>query len=244
MVGSSDSIAPANVVLNTITAEAFKEIADELEGVEDLKMAVHDLIKKLFTEHHRIVFNGNGYSDEWVEEAARRGLPNIKSMVEAVGALTKPETIKLYESFGVFTESELHSRAEIKYEAYSKAINIEAKTMLDMAGKEIIPAVISYSTELANSVLAVKEAGADASVQAGLLSDVSSYLKDMQNATKVLADSVAEAAKKEGKEQAEFFRDVVKVNMAALRSPADKLEMIVDKEYWPFPSYSELLFEV
>ena len=244
MVGSSDSVAPANVVLNTITAESFKEIADELEGAEDIKMAVHDLIKKLFTDHHRIVFNGNGYSDEWVEEAKRRGLPNITSMVEAVGALTKKETIKLYESFGVFTESELKSRAEIKYEAYSKAINIEAKTMLDMANKEIIPAVIAYTTELANSVLSVKEAGADASVQTDILNELSGYLKEMKAASLKLEKSIAKASKLEGKKQAEFFRDTITKDMNALRVPADKAEMIVDKEFWPFPCYSDLLFEV
>ena len=194
MVGSSDSIAPANVVLNTIVAESFKEIADELEGSEDMQMAVHDMIKKLFTDHHRVVFNGNGYSDEWVAEAERRGLPNIKSMVEAVGSLVKPETVKMFEGFGVFTEAELKSRAEIKYEAYSKAINIEAKTMIDMAGKEIIPAIISYTTELANSVLSVKEAGADASVQADILTEVSGYLKEMKAASAKLAEAVATAA--------------------------------------------------
>ena len=244
MVGSSDSIAPANVVLNTIVAESFKEIADELEGSEDMQMAVHDMIKKLFTDHHRVVFNGNGYSDEWVEEAERRGLPNIKSMVEAVGSLVKPETVKMFEGFGVFTEAELKSRAEIKYEAYSKAINIEAKTMIDMAGKEIIPAIISYTTELANSVLSVKEAGADASVQADILTEVSGYLKEMKAASAKLAETVATAATFEGKAQAEYFRDTVKVAMDELRAPVDKAEMIVDKEFWPFPSYSELLFEV
>ena len=244
MVGSADSIAPANVVLNTIVAESFKEIADELEGSEDMQMAVHDMIKKLFTDHHRVVFNGNGYSDEWVAEAERRGLPNIKSMVEAVGSLVKPETVKMFEGFGVFTEAELKSRAEIKYEAYSKAINIEAKTMIDMAGKEIIPAIISYTTELANSVLSVKEAGADASVQADILTEVSGYLKEMKAASAKLAEAVATAATFEGKAQAEYFRDTVKVAMDELRAPVDKAEMIVDKEFWPFPSYSELLFEV
>ena len=206
MVGSSDSIAPANVVLNTIVAESFKEIADELEGSEDMQMAVHDMIKKLFTDHHRVV--------------------------------------KMFEGFGVFTEAELKSRAEIKYEAYSKAINIEAKTMIDMAGKEIIPAIISYTTELANSVLSVKEAGADASVQADILTEVSGYLKEMKAASAKLAETVATAATFEGKAQAEYFRDTVKVAMDELRAPVDKAEMIVDKEFWPFPSYSELLFEV
>ena len=245
MVGSSDSIAPANVVLNTIVAESFKEIADQLDGVENFDMAVHDLIKKLFTDHHRIVFNGNGYSDAWVEEAERRGLPNIKSMVDAIPALTTPKAVKLFESFGVFTEAELKSRAEIKYEAYAKAINIEAKTMIDMAGKQIIPSVISYTTELANSVLTVKEAGADASVQADLLAEVSGYLKDMKAAYTKLIDVTAKAADvTDITEQAKYFRDEVKTTMDELRAPADKLEMIVDKEFWPFPSYGDLLFEV
>lgn len=245
MVGSSDSIAPANVVLNTIVAESFREIADELEKAGNFDMACHDMIKKLFTEHHRIVFNGNGYSDEWVEEAERRGLPNIKSMVDAVPALTAPKAIKLFESFGVFTESELRSRAEIKYEAYAKAINIEAKSMIDIASKHIIPAVVSYTTELANSVIAVSEAGVDSSTQKELLDEVTKYLKEMKAALKKLTEVTEKASDiTEGKEQATYFRDVVKVAMDELRAPADKLEMIVDKEFWPFPSYGDLLFEV
>ncbi len=245
MVGSSDSIAPANVVLNTIVAESFREIADELEKADNFDMACHDMIKKLFTEHHRIVFNGNGYSDEWVEEAERRGLPNIKSMVDAVPALTTPKAIKLFESFGVFTESELRSRAEIKYEAYAKAINIEAKSMIDIASKHIIPAVVSYTTELANSVIAVSEAGVDSSTQKELLDEVTKYLKEMKAALKKLTEVTEKASDiTEGKEQATYFRDVVKVAMDELRAPADKLEMIVDKEFWPFPSYGDLLFEV
>ena len=245
MVGSSDSIAPANVVLNTIVAESFREIADELEKADNFDMACHDMIKKLFTEHHRIVFNGNGYSDEWVEEAERRGLPNIKSMVDAVPALTAPKAIKLFESFGVFTESELRSRAEIKYEAYAKAINIEAKSMIDIASKHIIPAVVSYTTELANSVIAVSEAGVDSSTQKELLDEVTKYLKEMKAALKKLTEVTEKASDiTEGKEQATYFRDVVKVAMDELRAPADKLDMIVDKEFWPFPSYGELLFEV
>ena len=242
MVGSSDSIAPANVVLNTIVAESFREIADELEKADNFDMACHDMIKKLFTEHHRIVFNGNGYSDEWVEEAERRGLPNIKSMVDAVPALTAPKAIKLFESFGVFTESELRSRAEIKYEAYAKAINIEAKSMIDIASKHIIPAVVSYTTELANSVIAVSEAGVDSSTQKELLDEVTKYLKEMKAALKKLTEKASDIT--EGKDQATYFRDVVKVAMDELRAPADKLEMIVDKEFWPFPSYGDLLFEV
>ena len=212
MVGSSDSIAPANVVLNTIVAESFREIADELEKADNFDMACHDMIKKLFTEHHRIVFNGNGYSDEWVEEAERRGLPNIKSMVDAVPALTAPKAIKLFESFGVFTESELRSRAEIKYEAYAKAINIEAKSMIDIASKHIIPAVVSYTTELANSVIAVSEAGVDSSTQKELLDEVTKYLKEMKAALKKLTEVTEKASDiTEGKEQATYFLSLIHI---------------------------------
>ena len=245
MLGSSDSVAPANVVLNTIVAESFKEIADELEKADNFDMAVHDLIKKLFTEHKRIIFNGNGYSDEWVEEAAKRGLPNITSMVDAIPALVTDKAVKLFEDFGVFTKAELESRVEIQYEAYSKAINIEAKSMIDITSKQIIPAVISYTTELAGSVSAVKEAGADASVQSDLLAEVSSYLKEMKTQLTTLIKVTDEAAQiTDAAAQAKAYRDSVKTTMDALRVPADKLEMIVDKEFWPFPSYGDLLFEV
>ena len=208
-------------------------------------MAVHDLIKKNFTEHQRIVFNGNGYSDEWVEEAKRRGLPNIGCMVDAVEALTSEQTIELFEKFGVFTKAELESRKEIKYEAYSKAINIEAKTMIDVASKQIIPAIIKYTKELADTVVAVKEAGADASVQAELLTEVSGLLAESKKALealKVVTDQAA--AMEEGEDQARFYHFDVVPAMEALRAPVDKLEMIVDKEAWPMPSYGDLIFEV
>lgn len=245
MVGSADSIAPANVVLNTIVAEAFKEVCDELEKAENLDMAIHDKIKELFTKYHRIVFNGNGYSDEWVAEAEKRGLPNIRNMVDAVSALTTDKAVKLFEEFGVFTKTELESRSEIKYEAYSKAINIEAKTMLDMAAKQIVPAVVSYTTEVANSALAVAEVGCDNSVQKELLADITTELKAVKEAQAKLSEAVCKAAKVTGaKEQAVFYRDVVKTAMDELRTPADKLEMLVDEEYWPFPQYEDLIFEV
>jgi glutamine synthetase len=245
MLGSSDSVAPANVVLNTIVAESFKEIADQLEGADNFDMAVHDLIKKLFTDHKRIVFNGNGYSDEWVAEAERRGLPNITSMVDAIPALTTDKAVKLFESFGVFTKAELESRVEIQYEAYSKAINIEAKSMIDIASKQIIPSVISYTTELASSISAVQGVGGDAFVQADILEEVSEYLKEMKTALSKLIKVTDEAAAiTDAAAQAKAYRDSVKTAMDALRAPADKLEMLVDKEFWPFPSYGDLLFEV
>ncbi|MBS5063605.1 MAG: glutamine synthetase III [Hungatella hathewayi] len=247
MVGSSDSVAAPNVVLNTIVAEAFKEAADELEKAADFDTAVHDMIKKLLADHRRIIFNGNGYSDAWVEEAEKRGLPNIKSMVDAIPALKTEKAVKLFETFHVFTRAELESRAEIEFEAYSKAINIEARTMIDMASKQIIPAVIKYTTELAKSINAVASAcpDADTSVQAELLVETSALLSDMKVALASLIDLTEKCGAIEGaEEQARAYRDEIVPAMTALREPADKLEMIVDKELWPMPSYGDLIFEV
>ena len=235
MVGSRDSIAGSNVVLNTIVAEAFSEACDVLEKADNFDEAVHDLIKQYATEHQRVVFNGNGYSDAWVEEAEKRGLPNIRSMVEAIPALTTEKAVSMFEKFKVFTKAELESRAEIKFESYAKAINIEARTMIDMASKQIIPAIIKYTKDLADTVVAVKEAGADASVQAELLTEVSGLLAETKKALealKVVAD------------QARFYHFDVVPAMEALRTPVDTLEMIVDKEAWPMPSYGDLIFEV
>ena len=245
MVGSRDSIAGPNVVLNTIVAEAFAEACDVLEKADDFDTAVHSLIKEYLTDHQRIIFNGNGYSDEWVAEAEKRGLPNIKSMVEAIPALTTEKAVDLFGKFGVFTKAELESRAEIKYENYAKAINIEAKAMIDIAAKQIIPAVVKYTKELADTVLAVKEAGADASVQAEMLADISGLLTETKAALKKLEAVTEEAAgKEEGKVQSEFYHFSVVPAMEGLRTPVDELEMIVDKEVWPMPSYGDLLFEV
>ena len=194
MVGSRDSIAPPNIVLNTIVAEAFSDACDILEKAEDFDLAVHDLIKKYATEHQRIVFNGNGYSQEWVEEAARRGLPNIRSMVEAIPALLTSKSVDMFQKFGVFTKTELESRVEIKFENYAKALNIEAKTMIDMAGKQIIPAVIRYTKSLADTINSVTAAGASAKVQADLLTETSALLEETKDALKKLVAADAQAA--------------------------------------------------
>ena len=245
MVGSRDSIASPNIVLNTIVAEAFSEACDVLEKADDFDKALSELITKYATEHKKIIFNGDGYSDNWVEEAEKRGLPNIKSMVEAIPALEDEKTIKVFEQFHVFTEAELRSRVEIKYENYAKVINIEAKTMIDMASKQIIPAIIKYTKTLADTVVAVKAAGVDASVQAEALAEVSELLKEAKEALATLIKVTDEAAtKEEGEEQAKFFKFTVFPAMEALRAPVDKLEMIVDKEAWPMPSYGDLMFEV
>lgn len=245
MVGSRDSVASPNVVLNTIVAEAFAEACDVLDEAEDFEMAVHDLIKKYATEHQRIIFNGNGYSDEWVEEAERRGLPNIRSMVEAIPALTTEQTVEMFERFHVLTRAELESRAEIRYENYSKAINIEARTMIDMASKQFVPAFIKYTRSLANTVNAVREAGADTTVQVEILNEVTKLLGETREALAALIKVTEEAMEKpEGEERARFYYFEVTPAMERLRAPVDRLEMIVDKEAWPMPSYGDLLFEV
>ena len=245
MVGSRDSIANANIVLNTIVAEAFADACDVLEKADDFELAVHDLIKEYMIESDKVVFNGNGYSDEWVAEAERRGLPNIKSMVESIPAITTDKAVALFERFNVFTKPELESRAEIEYEAYAKAINIEARTMIDMASKQFVPAVMKYTKQLADTVIAVKEAGADTEVQSEALVEVSALLKETKDALLALEKVTDKAAEKEeGEVQATYYHSEVVPAMAALRAPVDKLEMIVDKEAWPMPSYGDLIFEV
>ncbi len=245
MVGSADSIASPNTTLNAIIAEAFCEAADKLEKAKDFDLAVHDLIKEYMTEHQRIIFNGNGYSDEWVEEAAKRGLPNIKSMVEAVETLTTKKSIKMFEKFGIFTKAELESRAEILYETYAKSINIEALTMIDMASKQIIPSVISYTGVLADTVLAVKQAGASTKVQSDLLKKTTALLEEMQEALAKLEKDAAKAMTiADEKKRAFYYKDTVMIDMQALRDPADQLEMLVDKKMWPYPTYADMLFEV
>ena len=247
MVGSADSIASPNTTLNAIVAEAFCEAADRLEKAseKDLELAIHDLIKEYMAKHQRIIFNGNGYADEWVEEAERRGLPNIKSMIEAAGTLTTDKAVRLFEKFHIFTKVELESREEIIYETYAKTINIEALAMIDMAGKQIIPAVVKYSRSLADTVNAVKEAGADPAVQAELLQRVNTGLAAMQAALRRLEAVEKEAsAMTDAKTQAFFYKDTVKAAMEELRAPADELEMIVDKKIWPIPTYGELMFEI
>ena len=247
MVGSSDSIASPNIVLNTIVAESFKEVANELESASDFDEAVHDIIKRLFTAHRRIIFNGNGYSEEWVKEAKRRGLSNLPSMIDAIPALVSEDSIKLFEEFEVFTRTELESRVEIEYEAYSKAINIEAKTMIDIAGKSIIPAVIRYTTRLADSIIKLKSAvsGIEPYAQNAILIEVNEHLKESKVALENLKNYMDNATEiTDVTAHAKYMHEVVVPAMEALRKPIDTLEMIVDKDLWPMPSYGDLLFEV
>lgn len=245
MVGSEDSIGSPNITLNAIVAEAFCEAADRLEKADDFEIAVHDLIKEYMTAHQRIIFNGNGYAPEWTKEAERRGLPNIPSMVEAVDTLTTKKAVSLFEKFGIFTEAELRSRAEILYETYAKTINIEALTMLDMANKQIMPAVMSYAKSLADTVNMIRAAGGDITVPSQMLKEVTGKLTEMKKAAEVLLEEETKASSmSRGKEQAFYYYEKVMAAMSALRAPADELEKMVDKSYWPFPTYADLLFEV
>ncbi len=247
MLGSSMSIADANTVLNAAVADVLEKMAEELETALDVNEAAEKLIQKTLKEHRKIIFNGNGYSDEWVAEAEQRGLPNVRTMVDATSSLTDPKTVTMFENQNVFSKTELESRAEINYEAYAKAINIEAKAMIDMATKQYIPSVIKYTTSLAESINSIQKAcpEADISVQTSILKQCSSLLASTREALIALREINEKAgAIEEAKTQAEFYRDQVFPAMNKLRAPIDELEMLVDKEDWPVPSYGDMLFEV
>ena len=256
MVGSRDSIAGANTVLNTIVAESFRDACDYIESFIDPGMtvdekekrvtdAVHDLIKEYATKHRRIVFNGNGYSKEWEEIAVKRGLRIIPNMVDAISALTTEKAIKLFGEFGVLSRTELESRAEVKYELYSKAVNIEARTMVQMAGKELLPAIMTYCGQLADSANAVRACGIDSSVQEETLSKLTDCLKEASASLKLLDEAIRMAEQvPEGRERAVALRDKVVPAMEALRRPVDIAEGYVDRRAWPVPTYADLVFEV
>lgn len=247
MVASSMSIAGANTVLNTIVANVFRNMADSLEKAEDFNQAAHDLIIDTLTAHRRIIFNGNGYSEEWVKEAAKRGLPNTKSMVEAIPALISDHTIEVFEKEKVLNRTELESRAEIQYEKYTKTINIEAKTMIDMVRRLFIPAAIKYQIVLAKAINEMENTGLglECSIQKDLLKKITTLLEGANSMTDELEELIIMAKKlSEGKEQAEEFNTKVAPMMERLRENIDSLETIVDKAYWPVPTYSDILFEV
>ncbi len=247
MVGSSDCIANSNIVINTIIAEAFSEAADCLEGSGDLVRDASRVIAENLRKHSRVIFNGNGYSEEWVKEAARRGLPNLPSMVSAIPSLTTEKAEKLFGRFGVFTRSELESRSEIMYETYAKITGIEARTMIHMASKHYIPAVVRYTARLADSICKVRNAcpQATTAVQEHLLMQTSSLLEQASDALDALKEDMAHCNALECvPEMAKYCHDVVTPAMKALREPIDRLELLVDKAIWPVPTYGDLMFEV
>ncbi len=244
MVASSLSISGPNIVLNTIVSEILSQIADRLEKSTDFEQDLQILLKEIASNHKRIIFDGNGYSAEWAEEAAKRGLPNITSMVDAVPALISEKSIRLFEKHQVFSKVELHSRYEILLEQYCKYINIEALTMIDMAKHQILPAAINYATKLAVSINAIKSAGADTSVQSEVLNETSTYLVALKQRLNELEKVTAEAKTIEDDYYAQgvFYRDAVFKAMGALRVEADNLETVIEAELWPMPTYAQMLF--
>lgn len=246
MVGSSSSVATANYILNTIVAEVLSEIADRLEKADNFDEEVQKILKEIVINHKRVIFNGNGYSEEWVKEAEKRGLPNIASTVDAIPALLKDKNVKVMEKHGVLSKIELEARYEIMLENYSKTINIEALTMLDMAKKQILPAVLKFIKNVADSINAVKETGLDASIeaQADLLKEVSSLTAEFKRRTDNLEKALNNASNIEGDSfaLAKYYRDEVFVKMGELREIGDKLETLVDADIWPLPTYADMLF--
>ena len=243
MVASSNSIGDTNTVLSAMMAEAFADAIDALTGAEDLDKAVEEYTLKLMREHERIIFNGNGYSAEWPVEAEKRGLPNCKSIVDAIPSLVADSTVKMYERFNIMSKAELEARKEIMFEQYAGVRNIEALTMIDMASKMFIPSVVYYTKELADTAIAVKEAGADASTQIELLNAVTAKLNEAKAGLEDLKKATTKAQSiDDNQEKAESYKSEVMAAMAELRKPVDELEMIVDKEVWPVPSYGDILF--
>ena len=248
MVPSSASIAGPNFTINTIVAETLCQIADKLENATDFEKEAQALLKDIVSKHKRVIFNGNNYSEEWIAEAKRRGLPNISSTVEAVPAIISPKNVAVFEKHGVLTKPELESRYEITLENYIKTINIEALTMLDMAKRQILTASIAFASELAHSINAIKATGlkVDISAQSDLLIEVSLILGSFRKNTSLLEKSLEKSTSMHGDsyKQACSFRDDVFTAMSVLRIDADKLEQLVDAELWPMPTYADMLFNV
>ncbi len=248
MVGSTQSVSGPNFVLNTIVAEILSEIADQLEGKDDVNAEAQKIVQKIAKDHGRVIFNGNGYTDEWVQLAEKRGLPNFCSTVEAVPQLTAEKNVRLFEKHGILSKTELEAREEITLESYIKTINIEALTSLEMAKRQILPAGIAFTTEVAGSINSIKATGveADTSAQEELLKEVSAALASLKKNITALEKAQAEAESMHGDtyKQAVFYRDSVFTTMNALRSDADKLETLVDKDLWPLPTYADLLFNL
>ena len=247
MPGSSQNLSDCDTILNTAVAKELKGYADELEGAEDFTSAAIALIKRTIRDHRRVIFNGNGYSAEWEEEAARRGLPNKKNAPAALPALIDPKNIALMEEFGVLTKVEMHSRYEVELEHYAKVINIEALTMLEMARKQLLPAVNSYMSELANTAASKLAVSENISVRSETktLTKLSADADAMSDAVDTLQDAVdASKALPTEAEKAVAFHDNVLPAMDALRAAADDAETICGEDYWPLPSYSKMLYYV
>ena len=246
-VGSSDSIAGINTVLNTIVADAFAKAADELEQAADFQTALNDLIARNMRSHKRIIFNGDGYSHEWITEAARRGLPNLHNMVDAIPVLNREENVALFEKYKIFTRSELESRTEVLYETFTKMKSIEARTMVHMAGKHYVPSVVRFITRMSDSVNKTLSASpeADVSVQRDLIQRCSALLAEAYREENALNAEVERLNDLDAPDvMAQHCQNAIVPHMKALRRAVDALELIVDKDLWPVPTYGDLMFEV
>ncbi len=246
MLGSTLSIAESNIVLNTIVAESLSKFADVLEKASDVEAAARKLIRKEYIKHKRIVFNGNGYSDEWVEEAEKRGLLNLKTTVDAIPHYKDEKNIKLFTKHNIFSEIEVVSRTDILLEEYSKTINIEAVTMLHIASKEIIPAVVDYVTDVCKSASLKRSINPNmpCSCEEGLAFEISQKQDELFLAVNALKKALNEVPHDDASTTATYYKEVVIPAMAAVRKPADELELLVGRDYWPFPTYGDLLFSV
>ena len=245
MPGSKLSVAGPNTVLNTIVADVLDQFADELEKADNFQDALDDLIKRTIKENQNIIFNGNGYSDEWPVEAEKRGLLNLKSTPEAVPTFLAQKNVDVFSKYGVYTEAELQSRVEILLDEYCKTLNIEALTMIDMAKKEILPAAAKYIKDIAKTAELAKSCGAETVFEEETVKEISALVTEMYKALGTLEADVQKVHSIEDtQEMANFFHDTIFADMGALRVPADKIETLVGKDYWPYPTYSDLLFYV
>jgi len=247
MLGSSMSISAPNVVLNTAVAKELDEFATELEGVADFDSALHELIRRTIKEHKRIIFNGNGYDDAWLAEAEKRGLLNLPTTADCLPCYTLPKNIELFSKYKVYTETEVHARYEMRLENYAKVLHIEAHTMVSMTRKDILPAVIRYGRELADTIVSKKQAiGLSCPVEEALLAKIHTLTGTLAQALDRLQETL-ETADQPGRDPqmlANFYRDEVVPAMQTLRTAADDLEVLVAKDLWPFPSYGDMLFAV
>ena len=246
MLGSTLSIAESNIVLNTIVAESLSKFADVLEKASDVEAAARKLIRKEYIKHKRIVFNGNGYSDEWVEEAEKRGLLNLRTTVDAIPHYKDEKNIKLFTKHNIFSEIEVVSRTDILLEEYSKTVNIEAVTMLHIASKEIIPAVVDYVTDICQSASLKKSINPNmaCACEEGLVSEISAKQDELFMAVNALKKALNEVPREDASVTATYYKEVIIPAMADVRKPADELELLVGRDYWPFPTYGDLLFSV
>ena len=245
MLGSTFSIAGPNIMINTIVADSLRQFADELEGAKDFNAALHDLVVRELKAHKRIIFNGNNYAPEWAEEAARRGLPNLRTCADALPHFADKKNVELFERNKVFTEREVRSRMEIMLENYSKVLTIEALTMIEMAKKDIYPAVNEYLSELCSAAYRKEQMGGGAKADRELIQKLSADNEAMYYAAGEIEHLLAQAKEAGGAEKtARFFADKVIPVMQRLRAHADEMELNTAKKYWPFPTYGDILFSV